>query len=115
MLENFQVTHISINVHISKYSLILLSDEATFNKIFFRLVDGGYKIEIKEEDQKRIETIEKDVFQLVYKDELKDGVWVCDLETNKCIDRKISSKIRKSFYYYERNNKDKDGQSFFSF
>lgn len=81
--------------------------------MFFRLVDGGFNLQIKDNDQERLKCIEKDLFQLVYKDALQDGVWRGDLETNKSVDLKISSKIRKSFYYYERNNKD--GQSFFSF
>ena len=80
--------------------------------MFYRLVDGGCKVEINDGDKRMIEKIEEDVFQLVY-NETKDGAWVGNLETNKTMDFKVSSKIRKSFYYYERNNKD--GVSFFSF
>ena len=61
--------------------------------MFFRLVDGGFNLQIKDNDQERLKCIEKDLFQLVYKDALQDGVWHGDLETNKSVDLKILKQI----------------------
>ena len=78
-------------------------------------MDGGCKLEMKDDDKKRIQKIEEDVFQLVYNESKESKKWIGDLKTNKNFDFKISSRIRKSFYYYERNNKDGLSSSFFSF